>query len=373
MCNILQLQFALMATLARDTPEGDLAQPTPLPATMRAGVLVAPRTLELRDFPLPLPGPGQVLVRVHATALCTWEQRTYEGIQDIKTPFVGGHETAGVVASVGAGVASVRVGDHVALGPVACDECYYCRRGFPARCENSLGRFSLDGAWGPWGLSEFKLVPARAAFRVPEDLSFAEASLCEPISCVVHSVRALRPELGDDVAIIGAGPMGLLNLLVLKQRGVRVIVCELDAARRDKAAAFGADVVLDPAQGAFADQVRGLTEGRGADAVVAAVGSALVDTLAFDIVAKTGKVVLFASAHPSPPLGVDHNLIHKNEVDVLGVEGKSVQDFLIAVRLLSSRLIDVAPLIDRRVPLDELETAFELALRPDTYRIVVTP
>ncbi len=362
-----------MTMLARDSARGDLPQPADLPQTMRAGVLVAPRTLELREFDLPRPGPGQVLVRVRATALCTWEQRTYAGVQDIKTPFVGGHETAGVVAAVGDGVASARVGDHVALGPVACDECHYCRRGYPARCENSLGRFSLDGAWGPWGLAEFKLVPARAAFRVPEELSFAEASLCEPISCVVHSTRALQPELGDDVVIVGAGPMGLLNLLVLKRRGVRVIVCELDAARRDKASALGADVVLDPARGAFVEQVRGLTEGRGAEAVIAAVGSAQVDALAFELVARTGKVVLFASAHPSAALGVDHNLIHKNEVDVLGVEGKSVQDFLIAVRLLGRRLIDVRPLIDRRVPLSELETAFELAIRPETYRIVVTP
>ena len=359
-----------MTTLARDAAP---AQPGDLPATMRAGVLVAPRALELRVFDLPRPGPGQVLVRVRATALCTWEQRTFAGIQAIKTPFVGGHETAGVVAATGAGVASVQVGDHVALGPVACDECHYCRRGYPARCENNLGRFSLDGAWGPWGLAEYKLVPARAAFRVSDDLSFAEASLCEPISCVVHSVRALQPELGDDVVIIGAGPMGLLNLLVLKQRGVRVIVCELDATRRDKARSLGADVVLDPHDGDFVEQVGGTHGGRGADAVVAAVGSAQVNALAFEMVARTGKVVLFASAHPSPALSVDHNLIHKNEVDVLGVEGKSVQDFLIAVRLVSRRLIDVRPLIDRCVPLTDLETAFELALRPDTYRVVVTP
>ncbi|MBV9581885.1 MAG: alcohol dehydrogenase catalytic domain-containing protein [Chloroflexi bacterium] len=362
-----------MTTLARDATRGDSEPPAELPQTMRAGVLVAPRALELRQFDLPRPAPGQVLVRVHATALCTWEQRTYAGIQAIKTPFVGGHETAGVVAAIGEGVLSVRVGDHVALGPVACDECHYCRRGFPARCETNLGRFALDGVWGPWGLAEFKLVPSRAAFRVPDDLPFAEASLCEPISCVVHSVRALQPELGDDVVIIGAGPMGLLNLLVLKRRGVRAIVCELDAGRRDKARMLGADTVLDPHDGDFVEQVSTLTEGRGADAVVAAVGSAQADALAFDMVGKTGKVVLFASAHPSPKLSVDHNLIHKNEVDVLGVEGKTVQDFLIAVRLVSHGLVDVRPLIDQLVPLGDLERAFELALRPDTYRIIVTP
>src|SRR6266699_2005497 len=116
-----------------------------LPTTMQAGVLVATRSLELQSFPVPLPGPGQALVQVRATALCTWEQRTYQGIQDIKTPFVGGHETAGVVVALGEGVILARVGDRVTLGPVACDECHYCRRGFPARCEQYLGRFSLDG------------------------------------------------------------------------------------------------------------------------------------------------------------------------------------------------------------------------------------
>jgi L-iditol 2-dehydrogenase len=344
-----------------------------LPTTMRAGVLVGPRKLELREFAVPRPAPGQVLVRVRATALCTWEQRTYQGVQDIKPPFVGGHETSGTVAALGDGVGRLQVGDPVTLGPVACDECYYCRRGFASRCENHLGRFVLDGAWGPWGLADYKLVPARAVFRIPAELSFAEASLAEPISCVVHSVRALQPELGDDVVVIGAGPMGLLNMLVLKRRGARVIVCELDAERREKARCLGADAVIDPDAGELPQQVKALTDGRGADAVVAAVGSAAVDALAFEMVGKTGKVVLFASAHPSPPLSVDHNELHKNEIDVLGVESKSVQDFAIAVRLLSQRLIDVRPLIDRCVPLMDLEKAFELAIRPDTYRIVVTP
>src|ERR1700731_2622274 len=110
-----------------------------IPTVMRAGVLVGPGRGEVREVVGAVPGAGQALVRVRATALCTWEQRTYQGIQDIKTPFVGGHETAGVVAALGAGVTLASVGDRVALGPVACDECYYCRRGFPARCEQYLG------------------------------------------------------------------------------------------------------------------------------------------------------------------------------------------------------------------------------------------
>src|SRR5437870_2788646 len=234
-----------------------------VPATMQAGVLVGTRELELRTFQVPRPGPGQTLVRVHATALCTWEQRTYLGIQDIKTPFVGGHETAGIVAAVGERVHLSRVGDRVTLGPVDCGECQYCRRGHPARCEQRLGGISLDGAWGPWGLAEYKLVPARALFGVPPELSFEEAALAEPVSCVVHGVRALQPELGDDVVVIGAGPMGMLNLLVLKARGARVIVCELDPARREKARSLGADVVLDPSAGDIVLEIQALTAGRG--------------------------------------------------------------------------------------------------------------
>jgi L-iditol 2-dehydrogenase len=359
-------------TIVEDHPPSG-ALPADLPTTMQAGVLVGTRSLELRTFQVPRPGPGQALVQVRATALCTWEQRTYQGIQDIRTPFVGGHETAGIVAAVGEGVRLSSVGDRVTLGPVDCGECDYCRRGYPARCEQRLGGFSLDGAWGPWGLAEYKLLSARALFAIPDELSMEEAALAEPVSCVVHSVRALQPELGDDVVVIGAGPMGLLNVLVLKRRGARVIVCELDQARREKARSLGADVVLDPSVGDVVLEIKALTGGRGADAVVAAVGSGRVDELAFQLVAKTGTVVLFASAHPSPSLGVDHNLIHKNEVAVLGVEGKSVDDFRIAVKLLSERLIDVRPLIDRLVPLADLHTAFELAIRPDTYRVVVTP
>src|ERR1700737_1615921 len=171
--SMLQVQSAPMPIV--QPPPATGAPPADLPTTMQAGVLVATRSLELQSFPVPRPGPGQALVQVRATALCTWEQRTYQGIQDIKTPFVGGHETAGIVAAVGDGVHVSRVGDRVTLGPVDCGECDYCRRGYPARCEQRLGGFSLDGAWGPWGLAEYKLVSARALCAIPDDLSMEGA------------------------------------------------------------------------------------------------------------------------------------------------------------------------------------------------------
>src|SRR5258708_12148351 len=133
---------------------------------MQAGVLVGTRALELRTFEVPRPGPGQALVRIRATALCTWEQRSYQGIQDIKTPFVGGHETAGIVAAVGEGVRLSSVGDRVTLGPVDCGECDYCRRGYPARCEHRLGGFSLDRASGPCAPAQSHLVSAPPPFPI---------------------------------------------------------------------------------------------------------------------------------------------------------------------------------------------------------------
>lgn len=340
---------------------------------MKAAVFVAPKRVELREFPVPRPGPGQVAVRMRAIALCTMEQRVYLGKQQIALPWVGGHEMAGVIEDVGETQTIFEPGQRVAIGPHACGQCEYCRRGLSARCLTGFTRTSYEGIPGGWGLSEYRLCSPAALYPLADDLSFDEAALSEPLSCAVHAIRTLGPDLAADVAVIGAGPMGLLNVLVAKRRGARVIVVELDAARRAKAQAVGADVVVDPGSQEAARAVADLTGGRGADAVIAAVGSGAVNLLAFDLVAKTGTVVLFAAAYPSEPLQLDPNTIHKGEIRVVGVEGKTVEDFSIAVRLLNQRLVDVRPLVETRFGLGRVVDALEAAIRPETYRVIVSP
>lgn len=152
-----------------------------------------------------------------------------------------------------------------------------------------------------------------------------------------------------------------------------MIVSELDPARRRKAAELGVEV-LDPGSQDVVGAVKNLTDGRGADVVVVAVGLGIANRQSFEMVAPTGSVVLFANAYPSEPLDVDPNLIHKTELKVLGVEGKTVEDFAIAIKLLNDRLVDVRPIIESSFGgLDHVVDALELAIRPETYRVIVNP
>src|SRR6266849_2556157 len=191
--------------------------------TMRTAVFVAPREVEFRELPIPEPGDGHVVVGLRATALCTMEQRIYLGKQRVPLPC----ELAGVVENVGDVRCDFKVGQRVALGPVSCGQCEYCRRGYDARCLTGFTRTSYRGIPGGWGLCEFRPCLPAALYPIADHVSFEEAALSEPLSCAVHAIRAMNPDLGRDVVVIGAGPMGLFNVLVARRRGARVIVSEL--------------------------------------------------------------------------------------------------------------------------------------------------
>jgi len=343
--------------------------------TMHAIVMDGPRQLQVREFPKPTPGPGEVLVRIRACALCTWEQRSYTGQQANRFPFVGGHEFAGIVEAVGEGISptDVQVGDHVAPGVTPCGHCYYCRRGLDTGCKEIYGRPEYAGIFGPWGLSEYKIVPLKGIYKLAPDLPLEEGALSEPLSCAIHGIKRARITLGEDVVVIGAGPMGLLNMLVLQHIGARVIMAELDPGRAAKAKAMGAAMVINPAQEDPVARIKELTDGRGADAVIIAHGSEKTDTMAYQMVRKLGRVVLFAAAHPPVSLGMmDHNYIHNNELEIIGTVNKDAGDFALATRLLSERIINVKPLVSELVPYDDPVRAFERSLSLETYRVVVT-
>jgi L-iditol 2-dehydrogenase len=180
----------------------------------------------------------------------------------------------------------------------------------------------------------------------------------------------LDPQLGQDVVVTGAGVIGLLNAMVARLRGARVVVSEPDAARRARALELGVHAVIDPSAGPAGEQLAAVTGG-GADIVIVAIGSHRANLDAIDMVAEYGKVMLFASAHPATDLAIDPNWIHRKQVTVTGARHPSPEGFAKAVKLLAKGLIDVEPLIEHRVPLDEIERAFELAIKPDTYRVIV--
>jgi threonine dehydrogenase-like Zn-dependent dehydrogenase len=331
--------------------------------TMRVAVTTAIRQVELRDVPRPQPGPGEVLVKIQTCGLCTWEQRTYTGMDhETALPFAGGHEFAGVIAAIGDGtLTDLKVGDHVAVGPQPIGK-------------HNLDRIRFDyaGLRGPLGLAEYKAIAVGRAYKLRSDLPFEEGCFTEPIACVVHAANKLDVRLGQDVVVIGAGPMGMLNLLINKRRGARVIVSEVDPTRNAYASELGADATINPRTEDAPARVRELTDGKGADVVIVAIGNHAANLDALKMVADFGTVMFFASAHPPTDLTVDPNFIHRRQVTLTGARHPSVDGFETAAALLSQGLINVRPLIHKTVPLDAIKEAFELAVRPDTYRVIVT-
>jgi len=176
-----------------------------LPDTVAAaGVLVAPGALELRTFEVPTPGPGQALVQIRATALCTWEQRVYAGIDDWSYPLVGGHEFSGDVVAIGSEVAQpLQPGDQVAVaGLRRCGECWACRRGYDNICDHQHAVARAAGkAWGPGGFGQFALVEGYQVYQSPRPVSPYEAALAEPPACVLHDVKRFPPRRGDTAVI----------------------------------------------------------------------------------------------------------------------------------------------------------------------------
>ena len=342
---------------------------------MRIGVITAPRAVELEEVELPQPGLNEVLVRVRATAVCTWEQRTYSGQQENHFPFIGGHEIAGEIVSIGPGEpAELKVGDHVTVGAVACGICHWCRTGRDRVCPQHYAGISRFGAaWGPGGFAEYKLHPANGVFPIDPAAPWEQAALAEPLSCALHTARLLDIRVSDDAVVLGAGVMGLMNVLALKKHGARVIVSEVDAARLAKARGMGADELIDASSEDPVARVKQLTGGRGAEHVIAAIGHARANEQGMAMLSERGRFVLFASAHPMTPLTIDPNRMHNHETGVIGALSSEQVDFYVANRLIGLRQVDLAPLIQRTFPLDQLGPALDASIAPGTYRMIVTP
>jgi len=343
--------------------------------TYKRAVFVGPRQIRFDELPIPEPGPRQALVKVRACALCTWEQRSYTGEEPFY-PLSSGHEVSGELVKLGSQVyTETQIGDRVmALVLTRCGYCESCRRGMDNICDNARKRFRDTDVVGPAGLAGYMLIEDYQLYRAGNDVSFEEICLTEPLACVTRSVRKARVERADTAVVVGAGIMGILHLMLLKKAGARVIVSELNADRAAFARKMGADAVIDSAHDSFVDEVKALTGGRGADVIFCAVSVATAVEQAVEAVAKGGRVHVYASVHPrGTKISVDPNLFHGKEIILTGTMSQDKEDVRQALRMICDGFVDLKPLISLVLPLEKLEEGLQAALRPDTYRVIVTP
>jgi L-iditol 2-dehydrogenase len=343
---------------------------------MKALLLSEYSKLEVADLPRPAVAAGEVLVEVAACGICGSDVHGYDGSSGRRIPpLVMGHEAAGVVAEVGAGVTRFAVGDHVTFdSTVYCGTCEYCLSGQVNLCDNrqvigvSTPDFRRAGAF-----AEYVSVPERIVYKLPDAMSFAEAAMLEAVSVALHAVAVSEVKGGETALVIGAGMIGLLTLQAAKAaRCSRVLVADVDRTRLKLATEMGADEVI---LASGADLVRDAlqkTEGRGVDLVLEAVGRDETVTAAVDAVRKGGTVTLIGNITPTVSLPLQR--VVSRQIRMQGSCASS-GEYPQAIELISTGKIRVSPLITAIAPLGDGAQWFERlhSREPNLMKIVIDP
>jgi 2-desacetyl-2-hydroxyethyl bacteriochlorophyllide A dehydrogenase len=347
---------------------------------MRALVYQGPGRLELEDRPEPTPGRGEAVIRVLAAGICGTDLRIAKGAHRAYpegTRRVPGHEIAGEVVAVGPGVDSAAVGDRVFVAPnLGCGVCTACRSGRANLCAD----FAAFGITFDGGFAEYMHVPAAALeggnlMTVPDDADPAALSAVEPLACVLRGQRAVSLGGGDTVLICGAGPIGLLHVLLASAAGASaVIVSEPSPRRRADAAEFGATAVVDPTADDLRARVLEATGGRGADVVITAVPVPAVQEQSLELAAVGGRINFFGGLpKDASTITIDSNVVHYRELTLTGTTANDTDDCRRALKLATSGRVDLGRVVTARFGLDEAGDAFTAAGAGDQLKVVIEP
>jgi L-iditol 2-dehydrogenase len=342
---------------------------------MKALLLSEYRRLEIADLPTPAAGAGEVLIRVGACGICGSDVHGYDGSSGRRIPpIVMGHEAAGRIAAVGAGITGLVEGDRVTFdSTIYCGACGYCRQGEVNLCDNrqvlgvSCGDYSRAGAF-----AEFVAVPARVVYKLPESISFVEAAMLEAVAVAIHGVSLAKISAESTALVVGAGTIGVLTLQALRAAGCkRILVSDVDETRLKMAKELGAaDVLLADAD--VVAQVLRRTGGMGVDVAIEAVGRNETVNAAIASVRKGGRVVLVGNISPEVTLPLQKVVTRQ-----IRLQGScaSAGEYPEAIALMASGAIRVKPLISAIAPLAEGPAWFErlYAREPNLLKVVLTP
>lgn len=348
---------------------------------MKAQVFRGVNQLNYEEVPIPKIMPDEVLVQVKVVGLCQSD------IKKIRYPLynpprIFGHETAGTIAAIGSDVQDWQVGQRVVvLHHIPCMHCDYCLNENFSMCDvykniTTTAGFVPSGG----GFAEYVRVPGHIVrhgglMTIPEDVSFEQASFVEPTNCCLKAVKKAQIAPGQTVLITGAGPIGLMFIMLVRYFGGRAIATDLIPARIEKALSVGADAAFDPRDPDLAQKVQALTKGMGVDVSLLAVPSEKAFFQALDCTRKGGKILFFAEFPDEMEIPINPNILYRREIDLMGSYSSSYRVQSLAADIVFSKRIDVDALVSDRYPLRDLSTAVERAIAPgpETYKILIYP
>jgi 2-desacetyl-2-hydroxyethyl bacteriochlorophyllide A dehydrogenase len=329
---------------------------------VRAAVVVTPGTIEISDVPDPTPGPAQVVVKPAAVGICGTDLHIMDGEFAPAFPIVPGHELAGEIVAVGAGVTGYAVGDQVAVDPsLYCGYCYYCKRARGNQCEN----WGAIGVTVSGGAAEFVVAPMANLFSLPENLPARDAALIEPLSCAVRGFDVLPRRLASSYLIYGSGTMGLMMLELAKRSGAEsVSMVDLNAERLETARRLGCSATVTSA-----DEIEAP---RGWDVVIDCTGveAAIADGLAR--VGRGGTFLQFGVANNDARIAIEPYEIYRREITITGSMAV-LHSFDRAGQMLAAGVLDPSIFVSHRFPLASYATALEQFRRGEGRKILIEP
>ena len=354
-----------------------------IPATMTAVVYRGVNDMRVETVPVPKVGPGELLVKVATCGVCGTDlKKIHTGSHS--APRIFGHEMAGTVVAVGEGVTRFEVGDRVmTFHHVPCGKCYYCRKQTPTQCE-LYKKVGVTAGFEPsgGGFAEYIcimdwIVAGRGVVRVPDGVPFEQAAFVEPVNTVLKGVKQLNLQADDTVLVIGQGPIGLMHAVLAQRTGARVLTSDLYPERHAIAARYGLKDPIHAGSENVVQRVFEETEGRGADAVILAVGGNALIKTAMDAVRMGGKVLLFAQTQHGEAT-FDPGAVCMDEKTLMGSYSSSFEilDEVTDVVFGGYRNgFDLTQLISHRYTLDEAVEAIEVASHPkgDSMKIMIEP
>jgi len=340
---------------------------------MRVAMWYNNRDVRVEETPVPQIGPGELLLRVEASGICGSDVMEWYRLD--RAPLVLGHEIGGQVVEAGNGVADFKEGARVsAAHHVPCNTCYYCLRGHHTMCD-TLRKTNFE----PGGFAEYVRVPAinveRGVFRLPDEMSYEEATFIEPLACVLRGQRTARMQPGNSVLVIGSGIAGLLHLQLARTLGAgRVVATDINEFRLNAAKRFGADAAIHAREDLPA-RFREVNDGYLADLVIVCTGATAATVQAFKSVERGGTVLLFAPTDPGVATPVSLNEVFwRTDVTLTTSYGASPYDYQTALEIIRAGTIPVRRMITHRLALAEAGLGFRLVAEAgDSIKVIIEP
>jgi L-iditol 2-dehydrogenase len=365
-----------MATVVK--PETNLRRRA-IPRTMQAAVYRGKDDVRLETVSVPEIGPGELLVRIHTCGICGTDLKKI-ATGSHSAPRIFGHEMAGQVVAVGAGVRNFTIGDRVMVfHHIPCGECYYCRKKVFAQCPvykkvGATAGFEPSGGGFAEYIRVMDWIVRKGVVKLPDHVSYEQASFIEPVNTCMKAIEALRLGPDETVLVIGQGPIGIMLALLARRTGATVVTSDLYPQRLKISESFGLGHTVNAGEADPTVRVRELTDGRGADAVVLATAGNNLIKPAMDATRPGGRVMLFAQTQRSET-AIDPAAVCMDEKTLMGSYSASVDLQEENVKLVLSGEIEFARLISHRFPLAEAVEALRLASHPapDTMKIVIQP